>query len=63
MVNLISACPVHNPIPTTPMLKILYTHLPGDDEIHEFPCEDGKLARKEAYKYLLDKGYEIVGEA
>ena len=63
MVNLISACPVSNPTLTTPMLKILYTILPGDDEVHEFPCEDGRLARKAAYQYLLEQGYEIVGEA
>ena len=44
------------------MLKILYTQEPGG-EVQEYDCYDNRHDRQWAYEYLLDKGYEIVGEA
>ena len=44
------------------MLKILYTQEP-DGEVLEYDCYPNKYDRAGAYDYLLDMGYEIVGEA
>jgi hypothetical protein len=44
------------------MLKILYTQEP-DGEVMAFDCYPNSHDRRNAYQYLLDEGYEIVGEA
>ena len=45
------------------MLKILYRTNPDTPVIQEYECYDNRYDRKRAYEYLLDQGYEIVGEA
>ena len=59
----LSACPVSNPMfrLAPDMLKILYTQEP-DGEVLEYDCYPNRHDRKHAYQYLLDKGYEIIGE-
>ena len=47
---------------TPDMLIILYTQEPGG-EVLEYQCYANRHDRQWAYEYLLDKGYEIVGEA
>ena len=44
------------------MLKILYTQEP-DGEVLVFDCYNNQWDRRGAYDYLLDQGYEIVGES
>ena len=44
------------------MLKILYTQEPNG-EVLEYDCYANRYDRKRAYDYLIDQGYEIVGEA
>ena len=44
------------------MLKILYTQEP-DGPVFEYDCYANRHDRQWAYEYLLDKGYEIVGES
>ena len=47
---------------TPDMLKILYTQKPGG-EVLEYECYANRHDRRHAYEYLLDQGYEIIGEA
>jgi len=51
------------PCPFTPftMLKILYTQEP-DGKILYYDCYNNQFDRRGAYDYLLEQGYEIVGE-
>ena len=58
----LSVCPVLSTIPTDPMLKILYIEEP-DGPILSYDCYPNRYDRRNAYQYLLDEGYEIVGEA
>lgn len=44
------------------MLKIHYTQEPGGTVFY-YDCYANEHDRKWAYEYLLDKGYEIVGES
>ena len=43
------------------MINILYTQEPGG-EVLVYQSYDNRHDRQRAYDYLLDKGYEIVGE-
>ena len=44
------------------MLKIHYTQEP-DGEVLYYDCYNNPYDRRGAYDYLLDQGYEIVGES
>ena len=44
------------------MITILYTQEEGG-EVLGYECYANKHDRRRAYEYLLDSGYEIVGEA
>ena len=59
-----SVCPVFNPMfrNTPDMLTILYTQEP-DGEVLEYQCYPNRHDRRCAYEYLIDSGYEIIGEA
>jgi len=59
-----SACPVFNPMfrLAPDMLTILYTQEPGG-EVLEYQSYANRHDRQRAYEYLLDQGYEIVGES
>lgn len=60
----LSVCPVFNPMfrLSPDMINILYTQEP-DGPVFEYACYANHHDRKWAYEYLLDKGYEIVGES
>ena len=57
-------CPVLFPMfrLSPDMLKILYTQEPGGEVLY-YETYPNQFDRKRAYEFLLDKGYEIVGEA
>ena len=44
------------------MIRILYTQEPGGEVLY-YETYSNQHDRQRAYDYLLDKGYEIVGEA
>ena len=63
MKKLHSVCPVCNPMfrLAPDMIRVLYTEEPGGTILY-YETYDNQFDRKRAYEYLLDKGFEIVGE-